>query len=726
MANGWWNLDGTISTCVAAWQAIGAASYSESLVNLFNPGTSNLTTASGKDPSWNASTGWTGNGTDQYLNTSVNASNGHSFIVRASNLNGTYKGYLFGNYSSGYGITLIWNNETNKVNYRQGGEAYYTYEPGTLTGGVFAIGSNGTSYDSYYNGNAVDSDRAITAAPRATPYFILARANNITPSVFSDATIQAVAIYNGDIGPYIADLTAAINALSGPAALTAKDFDLSAVTFDKPGINESQDVNLTAKDFDLAAATFDAPTLNFVTSGLVAEYRFDDGSGTTVSEYINNYDATITSGTWVTEGLENGAISAAGVPDSVFLGADGFTMMVVANVDTNSPTPVFASKGGNDVTETPIRWRGYTNSPILFTVRANTANRKSGTDTSRKTAVMNKGWQVYSIVAPQAIESDIVQYVNTCKYLTPQFGTGTGAATGTESALSSSITGKFAYILIYNRQLTHEEIETNYAYLKATLATRSITLPAMGVGLAFNGDSLTSGTGASFDNDYPSQTVRLLGAGYDKWNWGIPGVGIGGFYAAGVDASVSGSRSEYYYVIWGGSNDIDGGQPATNTFATLMNDVAARKAAGYDKVYALTAINRAQYSDDQRTQFLAYNELIKDAGNQATYDYTAVDIASDERLWDYTNTTYFSTDQVHLTDVGYGVVATFVYAAIMGYDMLATTGMSLLPFTFDAPTFDTYEYREILDKIVRMNLEVNASVVLNKEIDFTYSELEAI
>lgn len=509
-----------------------------------------------------------------------------------------------------------------------------------------------------------------------------------------------------------------------PNACDGKDFTLAAVTFDAPTVNAVTTVDLTAKDFDLAAATFDAPTLNFVTSGLVAEYRFDDGSGTTVSEYINNYDATITSGTWVTEGLENGAISAAGVPDSVFLGADGFTMMVVANVDTNSPTPVFASKGGNDVTETPIRWRGYTNSPILFTIRANTANRKSGTDTSRKTAVMNKGWQVYSIVAPQAIESDIVQYVNTCKYLTPQFGTGTGAATGTESALSSSITGKFAYILIYNRQLTHEEIETNYAYLKATLATRSITLPAMGVGLAFNGDSLTSGTGASFDNDYPSQTVRLLGAGYDKWNWGIPGSSFP-FYDAGVDASISGSRTDYYYIIWGGSNSIDGGATAVNTYNSLLADIAARKAAGYDKVYVLTAINRAQYSDDQRTQFLAYNELIKDAGNQATYDYTAVDIASDERLWDYTNTTYFSTDQVHLTDVGYGVVATFVYAAIMGYDMLATTGMSLLPFTFDAPTFDTYEYREILDKIVRMNLEVNASVVLNKEIDFTYSELEA-
>lgn len=700
MANGWWNLDGTISTCVAAYQAIGAASYAASLVNLFNPGTYDLTTASGKDPSWNVSTGWTGNGTDQYLNTNVNASVNYSFIVRATGLNGSHLGYLLGCYRDGYGAACIWNNEANKINYGNAGAAYYTYAPGTLTGGVFAIGSNGTSYDSYYNGSVLDSDRAVTKTLAAIPYYIFARNANTYISHFSDATIQAVAIYNGDIASYIGDLTTAIAALSGGTSLTAKDFDL-------------------------AAATFDAPTLNLVTSGLVAEYRFDDGSGTTVSEYINNYDATITSGTWVTEGLENGAISAAGVPDSVFLGADGFTMMVVANVDTNSPVPVFASKGGDDATETPIRWRGYPNSPILFTVRANTANRKSGTEISRKTAVMNKGWQVYSIVAPQAIESDIVQYVNTCKYLTPQFGTGTGAATGTESALSSSITGKFAYILIYNRQLTHEEIETNYAYLKATLATRSITLPAMGVGLAFNGDSLTSGTGASFDDDYPSQTMRLLGAGYDKWNWGIPGSSFP-FYDAGVDASISGSRTDYYYIIWGGSNSIDGGATAVNTYNLLLADIAARKAAGYDKVYVLTAINRAQYSDDQRTQFLAYNELIKDAGNQATYDYTAVDIASDERLWDYTNTTYFSTDQVHLTDVGYGVVATFVYAAIMGYDMLATTGMSLLPFTFDAPTFDTYEYREILDKIVRMNLEVNASVVLNKEIDFTYSELEAI
>ena len=209
-ASTWWDLDGTITSCVAAYQAIGAASYSASLVNLFNPGTYDLTTASGKDPSWNVSTGWTGNGVDQYLNTNVNASVNYSFIVRATGLNGSYLGYLFGSYKGGYGIACIWNNEANKIAYQNAGAAFYVYAPGTLTGGVFAIGSNGTSYDSYYNGSALDSDRAVTKTLAADPYYILARN---TSAAFSDATIQAVAIYNGDIASYIGDLTTAMAAL---------------------------------------------------------------------------------------------------------------------------------------------------------------------------------------------------------------------------------------------------------------------------------------------------------------------------------------------------------------------------------------------------------------------------------------------------------------------------------------------------------------------------------
>lgn len=59
----WWTVAG--KTCLGAWQAKGAASQAASYANLANPGTYDL--AAGVAPTWAAATGWTFNGTSQYL-----------------------------------------------------------------------------------------------------------------------------------------------------------------------------------------------------------------------------------------------------------------------------------------------------------------------------------------------------------------------------------------------------------------------------------------------------------------------------------------------------------------------------------------------------------------------------------------------------------------------------------------------------------------------------------
>jgi len=62
----WW-LSGGISAAnaILAYQAKGAASYAASLVNLANPGTYDA--YAGSAPTWAAGTGWTFNGSTQYL-----------------------------------------------------------------------------------------------------------------------------------------------------------------------------------------------------------------------------------------------------------------------------------------------------------------------------------------------------------------------------------------------------------------------------------------------------------------------------------------------------------------------------------------------------------------------------------------------------------------------------------------------------------------------------------
>ena len=75
----WWNPDGTTpggvgGTCVAAYQAKGAANYAASKVNLANPGTYDAT--EGTAPGWTLANGWEGGGlgSAQYLTTGINTS----------------------------------------------------------------------------------------------------------------------------------------------------------------------------------------------------------------------------------------------------------------------------------------------------------------------------------------------------------------------------------------------------------------------------------------------------------------------------------------------------------------------------------------------------------------------------------------------------------------------------------------------------------------------------
>lgn len=67
----WWLAGGVNSSdCLAAYQSIGVDNYVASKVNLANPGTYNITDGASY-PTWNAATGWTFDGVDDYLDTNL-------------------------------------------------------------------------------------------------------------------------------------------------------------------------------------------------------------------------------------------------------------------------------------------------------------------------------------------------------------------------------------------------------------------------------------------------------------------------------------------------------------------------------------------------------------------------------------------------------------------------------------------------------------------------------
>lgn len=95
-----WYLAGGAPMPVAAYQPIGAASLAASYVNLANPGTYDA--APGVAPTWASGTGWTFNGSTQYLTTGIYPSSAYSVLVRYSNSAVPQWGYLFGSVSPRY------------------------------------------------------------------------------------------------------------------------------------------------------------------------------------------------------------------------------------------------------------------------------------------------------------------------------------------------------------------------------------------------------------------------------------------------------------------------------------------------------------------------------------------------------------------------------------------------------------------------------------------------
>src|SRR5262249_5787304 len=96
------------------------------------------------------------------------------------------------------------------------------------------------------------------------------------------------------------------------------------------GLTCSTSYSLEVEAFDASANTSPRAKLGASTvlcgppTGLVAEYSFDQGSGTTVNDISgNNHNGTINNATWTTSGRYGGALSFNGTSASVDLGALG-------------------------------------------------------------------------------------------------------------------------------------------------------------------------------------------------------------------------------------------------------------------------------------------------------------------------------------------------------------------------------------------------------------------
>ena len=205
-SGGWWDLDGTITSCVAAYQPKGAASYAASLVNLANPGTYNADDEGTHAPDW-SSAGWAQN-TGAYLLTglTISSASNWSIIMRHDNWStSNYYSSMFGlmQWENEYALYGRYNDPSAKIGNATSGNSNkwitgtnyialtptYHYTNGTCT-------AHGLTYSGFSNNLKIGASYALSSV-----YYFL-------------GTISAVSVYNADLtSTQLSDLATAMAAL---------------------------------------------------------------------------------------------------------------------------------------------------------------------------------------------------------------------------------------------------------------------------------------------------------------------------------------------------------------------------------------------------------------------------------------------------------------------------------------------------------------------------------
>lgn len=206
----WWAIGGLGALCTRAYQPIGASSLATSYVNLANPGTGDASL--GVAPTFATATGWTFNGSSQYLKTGliIADTNVSVFVFIAGAASDA--GSIFGFADSGgkvLDMNFVFNND-NFTDFHNAGLRRVS-TTGITSSVVFGIAGK----TAYVNG--VADGTAIGAGSYTSPIesYIGCLNNNGTPQTYFNKTIKAIAFYNSVISPtQVSSLSGAMAALN--------------------------------------------------------------------------------------------------------------------------------------------------------------------------------------------------------------------------------------------------------------------------------------------------------------------------------------------------------------------------------------------------------------------------------------------------------------------------------------------------------------------------------
>lgn len=246
-------------------------------------------------------------------------------------------------------------------------------------------------------------------------------------------------------------------------------------------------------------------------------------------------------------------------------------------------------------------------------------------------------------------------------------GTVTGGKIGGAANSSSyDFKGQISEVIIFSRALTDAEELTLLAYFNHPPYTHNIW---------WDGDSLSYGYNSSLAtnslmHDAPSWMMnRIMG---DSAR--ISNVSVAGQTLVSMESDASTTIDVFYdaqgfpqkniLIVWGGTNDINGGSTGAAAYTNLTTYCNSRRAAGW-KVYTATMISRTGFDATKETHRQTFNTSLR-SGWPAICD-GLVDLDANTPIGGvgtYSNTTYYDSDATHLTRKGYEIVARSFYNAI--------------------------------------------------------------
>ena len=206
-AGNWWEAGGATGA-VAVYQPKGAASLAASYTNLANPGTYDA--APGVAPTWDATNGWTFNGSTQWLNTGVTPVNNQtwSMIVRFSGVAATGFQVLAGMRVTDAAVFgFQWRNTNYSVYYQSGAGLEII---GAVSSGIVAVAGTTGYKDGIAQSGSIGAG---TGAAFNATIGIGAANSAIGAQRFLASNIQALAIYNNNVAAYMSALVTAMAAL---------------------------------------------------------------------------------------------------------------------------------------------------------------------------------------------------------------------------------------------------------------------------------------------------------------------------------------------------------------------------------------------------------------------------------------------------------------------------------------------------------------------------------